>query len=114
MIAVLCDYFKRRVEAPDKLCRCGAHQKKGGTGRRSVEQLPFSALQPLRSFPGIPRFARPRELVEAVRPSGQEDDIRALNRRTIEKRSCDVERSPIGKRPRPIQSHGTEVQHKVI
>ena len=27
--AVHCDYFKRRVEAPDKLRRCGAHQKKG-------------------------------------------------------------------------------------
>ncbi len=26
--AVHCDYFKRRVEAPDKLRRCGAHQKK--------------------------------------------------------------------------------------
>ena len=26
--AVHCDYFKRRVEAPDKLCRCGAHQAK--------------------------------------------------------------------------------------
>ena len=27
--AVHCDYFMRRVEAPDKLCQCGAHQKKG-------------------------------------------------------------------------------------
>ena len=26
--AVHCDYFKRRVEAPDKRQRCGAHQKK--------------------------------------------------------------------------------------
>lgn len=26
--AVHCDYFRRRVEAPDKLRRCGAHQKK--------------------------------------------------------------------------------------
>ncbi len=26
--AVHCDYFKRRVEAPNKLRRCGAHQKK--------------------------------------------------------------------------------------
>ncbi len=26
--AVHCDYFKRRVESPDKLCRRGAHEKK--------------------------------------------------------------------------------------
>ena len=26
--AVHCDYFKRRIEHPDKLQRCGAHQEK--------------------------------------------------------------------------------------
>lgn len=26
--AVHCDYFRRRIEAPDQLKRCGAHQKK--------------------------------------------------------------------------------------
>ena len=26
--AVHCDYFRRRIEFPDKLERCGAHQKK--------------------------------------------------------------------------------------
>ena len=26
--AVHCDYFKRRIEHPDKLQRCGAHQTK--------------------------------------------------------------------------------------
>lgn len=26
-LAVHCDYFKRRIEHPDKLLRCGAHQK---------------------------------------------------------------------------------------
>lgn len=30
--AVHCDYFKRRVEAPDKLRRCGAYQKKEKNG----------------------------------------------------------------------------------
>ena len=32
LYAVHCDYFKRRVESPDLLKRCGAHQKKGETG----------------------------------------------------------------------------------
>ena len=26
--AIHCDYFKRRIEHPDKLQRCGAHQSK--------------------------------------------------------------------------------------
>jgi len=26
--AIHCDYFKRRIEHPDKLARCGAHQAK--------------------------------------------------------------------------------------
>ena len=46
--------------------------------------------------------------------SGHEDDIRALNRRTIEQLSCDVERVPIGKRTGRVQISGTEVQHKVV
>ena len=30
--AVHCDYFRRRVESPDHLHHCGAHQKKGKGG----------------------------------------------------------------------------------